>query len=178
MKKGTSRSVEDWVILWATSPSSNYMTLPRDVAKLLGCTREDLAGLRRPQRAIAFLSRPANTLRVIGVHRHAGLVGQALHDNEVVGMAQLTPTNVTFNVPDAVEAHMGLQTYRRPGKDYVVTGTDDTLAWIVPATEYYPFRRAEREGRPWAQPEGGAHVYFRKSLFSGMFPDVGEIETG
>ncbi len=157
-----------WVVLWATCPTSNYMALPRDVAKILGCTREDLAKLRRPQRAVAFLARPDNTVRVVGMHRHADLVAQALHGNEVVGIAQVTPTNVTFNIPDAVEAHLGLLIYRRPGKDYVVTGTDDTLAWAMPASEYYPFRRAEREGKPWIQPEGGTHVYFQKSLFSGQ----------
>lgn len=178
MKKGMPRSGEDWVVLWATSPSSNYMTLPRDVAKLLGCTREEIAQLRRPQRAIAFLSRPDRTLRVVGAHRHAAVLGAALHHNEVVGIAQVTSTNITFNVPDAAEEHMGLQTYRRPGKGYAVTGTDDTIAWIMPAREYYLFRRSEREGKPWTQPEGGAHVYLRKSLFSDALPDVGKMETG
>ncbi len=160
-----------WVVLWATCPTSNYLALPRDVAKILGCTRDDLAKLRRPQRAVAFLARPDNTVRVVGMHRHADLVAQALHRDEVVGIAQVTPTNVTFNIPDAVEEYMGLQTYRRPGKDYAVTGTDDTLAWIMAASEYYPFRRGEREGEPWSQPEGGAHVYIRKSVFSGENPD-------
>ena len=157
-------------MLWATCPFSNYMALPRDVAKILGCTRDDLAKLRRPQRAVAFLARPDNTVRVVGMHRHADLVAQALHRNEVVGIAQVTPTNVTFNIPDAVEEHIDMQAYRRSGKDYVVTGTDDTLAWIMPVREYYPFRTAERQGKSWNQPEGAAHVYLRKSLFPGNVP--------
>lgn len=157
-------------MLWATSPTSSYMALPRVVAQILGCTREDLAKLGHPQRGIAFLARPERTVRVVGMHRHARLVAQALRQNEVVGIAQVTPTNVTFNIPDAVEEHLGLQTYRRHGKDYVVTGTDDTVAWIMPAGEYYPFRRAEREGRAWTQPEGGNHVYLRKSEFEGLVP--------
>ncbi len=176
MKGKTPIDSTEWGVLWATSPMSNYMVLPRDVTKILGCTRDDLAQLRRPQRAIAFLARPANTLRVVGMHRSAGLVGHALHHNEVVGIAHLTPSNITFNIPDGVEEYMGLQTYRRPEKDYVVTGTDDTVAWIMPANEYYAFRRAEREGRPWIQPEGGAHVYFRKSLFPGLIPDMSQLE--
>ena len=164
-RKAQLTSGEGWVVLWATCPSSNYMALPRDVAKILGCSRDDLAKLRRPQRAVAFLARPDHTVRVVGMHRHADLVAQALHRNEVVGIAQVTPTNVTFNIPDAVEEHLGLQTYRRLGKGYVVTGTDDTLAWVMPAVEYYPFRKADREGLPLAQPEGGVHVYLRKSVF-------------
>ena len=166
------KSTSGWVVLWATCPTSNYMALPRDVAKILGCTRKDLAKLRRPQRAVAFLARPDNTVRVVGMHRHADLVAQALHRNEVAGIAQVTPTNVTFNIPDAVEEHLGLLTYRRPGRDYIVTGTDDSLAWIMPVTEYYPFRRAERERTPWVQPEGGAHIYFRKSVFSTTLPGL------
>ncbi len=154
MKGKTMVSSSGWVVLWATCPLSNYMVLPRDVAKALWGTREDIAQLRRPQRAIAFLARPANTLRVVGMHRSAELVGQALGANDVVGTAQVTPTNVTFNVPDAVEAHMGLKTYRREGKGYVVTGTDDTVAWIMPGSEYYPFRRAEREGSPTSHRRG------------------------
>ena len=152
------------------------MALPRDVARILGCTREDLAQLRRPQRAIAFLVRPANALRVIGLHQHAELMGPALCNNEVVGIAQVTPTSLTFNVPDAAETHMGIQTYRRPGKPYAVTGTDDTLAWIMPADEYYPYRHAIREGRPYVPEKGGAHVYFRKSLFSGSSLNPSEME--
>ena len=153
-------------MLWATSPKSNYMALPRDVAKILGCTQQDLSKLGRPQRKIAFLARPEHTVRVVGMHRQAGLVAQALRQNEIVGIAQVTPTKVTFNIPDAVEEYLGLQTYLRPGKKYTVTGTDDTVAWIIPASEYYPFRTAEREGKPWTQPEGGAHIYLRKSVFS------------
>ncbi|MDG7029669.1 MAG: hypothetical protein JRN38_05430 [Nitrososphaerota archaeon] len=167
----------DWVILWATCPLSNYMVLPRDVATILGCTREDLVKLRRPQRAIAFLTRPDHTLRVVGMHRHADIVGKSLAAHEVVGIAQVTPTNVTFNVPDAVEAHMDLETYRRPDKDYVVTGSNDVVCWIMPAREYYPYRRAERSGRPWTQPEGGVHVYFRKSLFPDTLPNLPHLET-
>lgn len=165
-----------WVIRWTTCPLSNYMVLPKDVATILGCTREELAELRRPQRAIAFLARPDHALRVVGMHRHADIVGKALAAHEVVGISQVTPTNVTFNIPDAVEAYMGLRTYRRTRKSYVVTGTDDTVAWIVPASEYYPFRRAGREGKPWVQPEGGSHVYFRKSFFPGLLPNLAELE--
>ena len=165
-------------MLWATSPKSNYMALPRDVAKILGCTRDELAKLGRPQRGIAFLARPERAVRVVGMHQHANLVAQALRQNEVVGIAQVTPTNVTFNIPDAVEEHLGLQTYRRPGKDYVVTGTDDSMAWIMPASEYYPFRKAEREGRPWTQPERGAHVYLRQSLFAVSMPDLDGVLKG
>jgi hypothetical protein len=106
------------------------------------------------------------------MHRHADLVTQALRQNQVVGIAQVTPTNVTFNIPDAVEEYLGLQTYQRPGKDYAVTGTDDTMAWIMPASEYYPFRRAEREGRTWSQPGAGAQVYLRKSVFQNIGPDL------
>ena len=176
MAKMSATRNTDWVVLWATSPVSNYMALPRDVARLLGCTREDLAQLRRPQRAIAFLARPVNTLRVIGVHRHANLMGLALRQNQVVGIAQVTPTNVTFNVPDAAEMHMGIQTYRRPAKPYTVTGTDDSLAWIMPADEYYPYRRAVREGKPFVPPREGVHIYFRKALFNDLLPGPQVIE--
>ena len=106
------------------------------------------------------------------MHRHAGSVTRALRQNEVVGIAQVTPTNVTFNIPDAVEEYLGPQTYKRPGKDYTVTGTDDTVVWIMPASEYYPFRRAEREGMLWTQPEGGAHMYRRQSLFAVLMPGL------
>ena len=176
MKEEAPSPGKEWAVLWATCPLSNYMILPRDVATILGCAREDIAKLRRPQRAIAFLARPAQALRVVGMHRHADIVGRALAAHEVVGISQVTPTNVTFSIPDAVEEHMGLETYRRPGKDYVVTGTDDTVAWIMPAGEYYPFRRAEREGKPWLQPLGGAHIYFRKSLFPALMPAVEDLE--
>lgn len=175
--KMPTANASDWVVIWATCPLSNYMVLPRDVATILGCTREDLAKLRRPERAIAFMARPNHTLRVVGMHRSAELVGRALGSNEVVGIAQVTPTNVTFNTPDAVEAHMRLETYRRPGKDYVVTGTDDVVAWMMPAPEYYPYRQATRAGKPYVEPPGGAHVYFRKSLFSNLLPSLEEMEA-
>ena len=91
-------------------------------------------------------------------------------------MAHVTPTKLTFNIPVAVEVHMGLDTYRKPGKDYAVTGSNDVVCWIAPANEFYPFRRAEREGKPWVQPESGAHVYFRKSVFPALMPSLVELE--
>ena len=168
MTKLSLKSGEGWVVLWASSPASNYLTLPWVVAKVLGCTRSDLAKLQSPQRAIAFLARSDRMVRVVGVHRHNSLVAQARSRNEVVGIARVTPSKVTFNIPDAVEEHPGLQTYRRPGKDYAVTGMDDTLARIMPDRDYYPFRRAEREERTCTQPGGGNHVYLRKSEFEGL----------
>ena len=152
------------------------MALPRDVATILGCTREDLARLQRPQRAIAFLRRPAGMLRVVGMGQSADLAGKGLTSKELVGIAHVTPTKLTFNIPVAVEVHMGLETYRRPGKDHLVTGADDPVAWVMPANEYYPYRRAVREGKPYVPPEGGAHLYFRKSVFPGLMPALDDIE--
>ena len=152
------------------------MALPRDVARLLGCTRENLVRLRRPQRAIAFLRRPAGLLRVVGMGQSADLARKSLTSNELVGIAHVTPTKLTFNIPDAVEAHLGLETYRRSGKDYAVTGSNDVVCWITPANEYHTYRIAEREERPFPAPKDGAHIYFRKSFFPGLLPRLSEQE--
>ena len=103
-------------------------SLRRHLPEAIGSpSREDLAKLRRSQRLIAFLTRPDISVRVVGMHQHADLLSQALHRNEVAGIARVTPTKVTFNIPGAEEAYIGLQTYQRPSKDNAVTGTDDVV---------------------------------------------------
>ena len=166
---------EDWVILRAVHPSWCTAQLPSEVADLLGCRPEDLEGLQRPGRAIAFLDRGPGTLRVIGTQRSAEVLAREMAQNRVVGVAQLTG-KLVFNLPDDVERHLSIATYSRG--EHGARGTDDTIVWFLPKGEYYEYREATRTGGPFRGLRAGQipHVYLARSLFSGFRPPSSELE--
>lgn len=163
-----------WVVIRAIHPSWCTLQVPGDVAQLLGCRPEDLERLTKPARAVAFLDRGQGVLRVVGVHRSATLLAKEMAMNRVVGTAQLTEKAV-FNLPDAVERHLDLKTFKRGDKG--AYGTDDSVAWVLPESEYYRFRAEEREGKGEGMTEGSdVHLYLVKSLFPGLLPSVDALE--
>jgi hypothetical protein len=163
-----------WVVIRAIHPSWCTLQVPGDVAELLGCRPEDLEKLTKPARAVAFLDRGPGVLRVIGVHRSADLLAKEMAMNRVVGTAQLTDKGV-FNLPDAVETHLGLSTFPRGDKG--ASGTDDSVAWLLPEKEYYEFREGERQGKGYGMTKGDdVHLYLVKSLFPGLLPSIDSME--
>ncbi|MDE1821300.1 MAG: hypothetical protein KGJ23_14385 [Euryarchaeota archaeon] len=168
---------EEYVVLRAVHPSWCTGQLPGEVADLLGCRVQDLEGLQRPGRSIAFLDRGAGTLRVIGTHRSAELFAREMAQNRVVGVAQLTG-KLVFNLPDDVERHLAISTY--PRGEHGARGTDDTLLWFLPKGEYYEYREVTRGAEEFRGLRSGAapHVYLAKSLISGLRPPVTELERG
>jgi hypothetical protein len=165
----------NWVVLKATHPSWCTAQLPGEVAELLGCRAEDLAPLTRPARGIAFLDRGPGVVRVVGMHRSARLLSVEMTANRVVDVAQLTE-KMLFNIPDAVERHLGLKTY--PRGDRGAQGTDDTLLWFLPETEYAFYRKETREGRGFpGLPDGETpHVYLTKALLGDFRPGLDAYE--
>ncbi len=165
----------NWVILKAIHPSWCTAQLPGEVAELLGCRAEDLASLTRPARGIAFLDRGPGVARVVGMHRSAVLLSGEMTANRVVDVAQLTE-KMLFNIPDAVERHLGLKTY--PRGDRGAQGTDDTLLWFLPEPEYALYRKETREGKAFPGLPGGEtpHVYVTKSLLGDFRPGLEAFE--
>lgn len=163
-----------WVVMRAVHPTWCMLQVPQEIGELLGARPEELAKLTRPAHAIAFLDRGPSTVRVIGVHRSADLLAREMAKNRVVGTAQMSAKGV-FNLPDAVEQHLGLKVY--PRKDSPATSTDDTVAWLLPEEEYYRYRREEREKESPASGEE-YHVYLVRSLFPGLRPSVEVMEGG
>lgn len=166
---------EEWVVLRAVHPSWCTAQLPSEVAELLGCRVEDIEQLQKPARAVAFLDRGAGTLRVVGTHRSADLFAREMAQNRVVGVAQLTG-KLVFNLPDDVERHLGIVSY--PRGEHGARGTDDTILWFLPRTEYYEYREAERSPGGYRGLRSGAvpHVYLARSLLPGLRPAVAELE--
>lgn len=166
---------EEWVILRAVHPSWCTAQLPSEVADLLGCRPEDLEGLQRPGRAIAFLDRGPGTLRLIGTHRSADLLAREMAQNKVIGVAHLTG-KLVFNFPDAVEHHLGIVSY--PRGEHGARGTDDTVVWFLPKGEYYEYREVTRAGASFRTLRSGQlpHVYLARSLFSAFRPPCAELE--
>ncbi len=166
---------EGWVVLRAVHPSWCTAQLPGEVADLLGCRAEELERLQRPGRAIAFLDRGPETLRVIGTHRSADLLAKEMASNRVVGISQLTQ-KLVFNLPDDVERHLGITTY--PRGEHGARGTDDTLLWFLPSEEYYAYREATRGGAEYHHPPASLvpHLYLARSLLLNLRPPLSELE--
>ncbi len=166
---------ENYVVLKAVHPSWCTTQLPGDVATLLDISPEALQGLHRPARAIAFLSRGPGTLRVVSVFRSSQMLASDMAADRVVATAQLTE-KLVFNIPAAVEDHLGLTI--RPQETKNTRWTDDMIVWFLPETEYYAYRAAvARGGHFEALPSGETpRIYLTRSHFSELRPRLLEEE--
>lgn len=176
---------EAWVVFKTVQPSWGSLALGKELPELLGAPPplEGKADPKNPQevedpnkRSIAFLMRGKGRLRVINVWRSAHLFASELTQGRLLGQAMPT-TQYIFNLPDKVEAYLGMETElvseRRSRR------TLDTVAWLMPANEYYAYHQATTDGKPYELPkEGPAHVYLTKSYFPGLFPSVRSMEGG
>lgn len=156
-----------YVILKAVHPTWCTTQLPGEVAELLGCSRKDLDGMKRPGRSIAFLARGQGVLRVVGFLRSADLLAKELAGNRVVAMAQLTE-KLVFNIPASAEQYLGIKSYQKGTTG--TRGTDDMVVWYMPEGEYYEYRELTRDGNEFTSLHSGSvpTVYLSKSIFSNL----------
>ncbi len=145
----------------ATHPTWLTMQLPAEVAQLIcfdpGSDPEVAAA-----QSIAFLARGPGVSRVIATHpAREALAVETVRDRLLATARPGRPH--LFTLPAAVAQHLGLKVYLRGHR---LKGTDDSVAWLVPAPEYYEFRSVTEGGKPWRGPSGGpfAHVYLVRSL--------------
>ena len=172
MPANAARETE-WLILKAMHPTSSTINLPGEVADLIGIPTERLAGMEKASRVISFLNRGEGCLRVIFNLASGDLYIKELGQQHVVGFSSVAP-NLSFNLPDAVERHLGLTTHRldRPG----LTGTDESLAWLAPAEEVLAYRKALREGRKYSRIGAEAHAYVVRAISKEILPPLAEVE--
>ncbi len=166
---------EDYVVLKAVHPTWCTTQLPGDVAELLGISSDVLKGLHRPARALAFLSRGPGTLRVLSLYRGGDLLAKEMAADRVVATAQLTEKHV-FNIPGAVEEHLGLVS--RPQETRNTRWTNDMIVWFLPKDEYYEYRQVVAGGSefPGLRSRTPPRVYLTKSLFGDLRPNLLEEE--
>ncbi len=152
----------EYVILRATHPSWLTMHLPNEVALLAGFG-PDASAIPNESRSISFLSRGTGLVRVVATYPAREALAVETLRNRLLATARPTE-RLLFSLPATVAQHLRLEVTSRPPRR--LRGTDDTVVWFVPAPEYYAFRRAEAEERPWADPSGFGvgHVYLAKSL--------------
>lgn len=159
-------------------PSWGTTILPLEVSEALGVPPIQAKGERPDpsRRSIAFLERGEGRVRVISVYRSPLVLAAAISKSRVVAQIGLSD-KLYFNLPAAVESYLSLKGFRDPGNHNRVT--DDVLAWLMPAEEFYTFREAKREGKaPEGQLGGPAHVYLMKSHFPGLLPPLKALEEG
>jgi hypothetical protein len=174
---------EAWVVFKTVQPSWGSLALGEEIVELLGAPPpfKGKADPNSPQpaedpnkRSIAFLNRGKGRLRVINIYRSAHLFASELTQGKLVGQA-MPSVQYIFNMPDAVENYLGVKTElvseRRSRR------TLDTVAWLIPASEYYAYHQATKDGGKYEVPKDGpAHVYLTKSYFPGFFPSVRSME--
>lgn len=170
--------LEPWVVFKTGQPSWGTTILPLEISDALGVPPVQPKGERPDpsRRAVAFLERGDGRVRVISVHRSPLVLAAAISQSRVVAQIGLTD-KLYFNLPAAVESYLSLKGFRDPGNHNRVT--DDVLAWLMPAAEFYPLREAKREGKtPETRLGGPAHVYLMKSHFPGLLPPLKALEQG
>ena len=168
-------AAENYVVLKSIHPTWCTTQLPGEVAELLGSSAEDLKGLHRPARSLAFLARGQGTLRVLSLFRSSDLLQREMRENRVVATAQLTD-KLVFNIPAAVEEYLGLVSF--PRETPSTRGTDDMIVWFIPEEEYYEYRDLTRDKSPFSALSSGQtpRVYLTKSIFSALRPSLSEEE--
>lgn len=168
---------EAWVILKAGHPSWCYAQLPTEVAEMIGLKTEALVGASKPARMIAFLKRSSGVVRVISMAGSPELLSKEMARDRVLATA-LPSEKLVFNFPDALEQYLGLRTYAskaHPGQ----SRTKDSVAWVLRVDEYDRYRDATQEGGSFVMKPGEEmHVYFAKSQFMGILPQMAVMEGG
>ncbi|MDE1820930.1 MAG: hypothetical protein KGJ23_11245 [Euryarchaeota archaeon] len=174
----SSSDPEAWVVFKTGHPSYGTTILPLELAEALGLPPVQPKGERPDpsRRSVAFLDRGDGRLRVISVSRSPMVLAAAISQSKVVSQIGLSD-KLYFNLPAAVESFLSLKGFRDPENHNRVT--DEVLAWLMPAEEYYTFREAKREEKPPLASLGGpAHVYLMKSHFPGLLPPLKALEEG
>ena len=165
----------EYVVVRAMHPSWLTLQLPTEVATLLRF-QPGLGPNADASRSISFLSRGPGVSRVIATHPAREALAVETVRNRLLATAR-PGERLLFTLPTPVAQHLGLQIYSRGPR---VRGTDDSLVWLVPATEYYEYRTVLGNGKPWSRPSSGpfAHVYLMKSLypFPKEFEGLAELE--
>lgn len=153
----------EYVVLRAVHPTWLTTNLPAEVARLLRYDTSDPRELRSPGRGIAFLARGPGIVRVVASFPAREVLAVEIVRNRYLAPARLTD-KLLFNLPGAVQKHLGVQT--QPRGENGIRATDDTLIWFLPAPEYYEFRARDWAEKPWTGPSPGgfAHVYLARSI--------------
>ena len=165
----------EYVIAKTTHPTWLTMQLPIEVARLIRFDPESEPG-GTAARSISFLSRGPGLARVIATYPAREALAVETVRGRLLATARLGAPHL-FTLPTAVAEHLGLKIFSRGDR---VKGTDDSIAWLVPAPEYYEYRSVVESRKSWTGPSGGpfAHVYVTRSLvpFPRGFEALGELE--
>jgi hypothetical protein len=170
-------SEEPWVVFKTVHPSWGTLILPTEIAELLGVPPPQPKGERPDpsRRTLAFLDRGPGRVRVISLYRSAPTFARAVQRQQLVAQAQVSE-KLYMNLPDAVEAHLNLKTVLVPERRS--RRTNDMLAWMLPAEEYYTYREATADGAAYGiSTKGPAHIYLVKSYFPGLLPSKRSLES-
>ncbi len=151
----------EYVVVRASHPTWLTMQLPTEVGQLI-CYEPRAEKGATAARSISFLARGSGIARVVATYPAREALAVETVRERLLATAR-PGDRLLFTLPSTVAQHLGLQVYSRGGR---VKGTDDSVAWLVPAPEYYEFRGVVDQGRSWSGPTGGpfAHVYLTRSL--------------
>lgn len=158
------------------APTWGILGLGTEVAELIGLPRFSREEWDANRSTVAFLDRGKAGVRVISIFRSAQLFADSIVESKMVAQA-VVASNLTFNLPDAVERRLGVQTTFVSERN--ARRTFNPLAWLVPAEEYYAYREATKDGKPYQIPPAGpAHLYLIKSEWPGLVPSLKSLEGG
>ncbi|MCI4368078.1 MAG: hypothetical protein L3K09_00730 [Thermoplasmata archaeon] len=168
----------EYVVLKAAHPTWLTTQLPHEVAELIRYRAEDDRGRPGPGRGIAFLTRGPGVVRVVASFQAREILAVETVRNRYIAPAGLSE-KLVFNLPGAVQRHLGIQVQQRPPTG--LKSTDDSILWFLPAPEYYEYRGMERTAGGWKGPSPGglAHVYLTKSILPLPHPlsELTELEN-
>ena len=163
-----------WRVFKTVNPSWGSLGLGTEVHDLLGVPQPKGGALTPEERMLAFLDRGPGMVRVINVYASARLYAESLTQHKIIAQA-LPGQTFTFNLPDKVEKHLGMETEWDPKSRN--TRTMDTLAWIMPEEAYHAYRKATQDGGAYQVPkEGPAPLYLRRATWSGLMRPLRELE--
>jgi hypothetical protein len=144
---------------------------------MLGLPKDKLTKIREAERVIAFLARPDNTVRVVSLRKYPLLYAESFRSKTFVAQVHLSSHNYTFNMPVELQKYTGITVYKLEGESEV-KATDDPVSWLMPANEFYAYRKALRKGEEMPEPPGGIHIYLRKAVFPAALKSLEEMEAG
>ncbi len=151
----------EYVIARATRLKWLTLGLPNEVAQLIGFDPA-AGGSPEASRTVSFLSRGRGIARVVATYAAREALAVETVRGRLLATARLGE-RLLFSLPVQLAQHLEVDLTPRPAH---ARGTHDVLAWLVPAPEYYDYRRRTDADGTWTGLAGGgsAHVYVAKSL--------------
>jgi hypothetical protein len=134
---------ESWTVLrtWGPGPAGLRID-PPELPELLGFrSNEAINSMKYYSRTLFFLDRGAGVVRVTRVSTDMKLFEKEMAHNRIIGHSIINEYHAC-ELPPKVLENLQMRSFEQ-GEKHTYKATNDSVAWVVPSTDYRAWRNAK-----------------------------------